>query len=83
MTLTIIRLVLCVHVRARVCVCVCVCCLSPTTVKASSLWNNWHCQGTDQQCCVEDVGLLCQFPSSVLWNAEPNLSASHFILFVH
>ena len=67
-----------------ICVCVCVCvCLSPSTVKASSVWNSWDCQGTDQRCCVEDVGFLCRFPSSLLWNAEPNLSASRFILFVH
>ena len=67
-----------------VCVCVCVCvCLRPFTVKASSVWSSWDCQGTDQRCCVEDVGLLCRFPSSLLWNAEPNLSANCFILFVH
>ena len=60
-----------------VCVCVCVCvCLRPFTVK------DWDCQGTDQQCCVEDVGFLCRFPSSLLWNAELNLSASRFILLV-
>ena len=29
-------------------------------------------QGTYQRCCVEDVGFLCRFPSSLLWNAEPN-----------
>ena len=66
------------------CVCVCVCvCLRPSAVKASSVWNSWDCQGTDQRCCIEDVGFLCQFFSSLLWNAEPNLSASRFILFVH
>ena len=67
-----------------VCVCVCVCvCLRPATVKASSVWNSWDYQGTDQRCCVEDVGFLCWFPSSLLWNAEHTLSASRFILFVH
>ena len=64
------------------CVCMCVC-LCPSTAKASSVWNSWDCQGTDQRCCVEDVGFLCRFPSSLLWNAEHNLSASCFILFVH
>ena len=54
---------------------VCVCVFT-STVKASSVWNSWDCQGTDQQCCVEDVGFLW-FPSSLLWNTEPNLSASH------
>ena len=57
-------------------------CLRPPTVKASSVWNSWDCEGTDQRCCVEDVGFLCRFPSSLLWNAEPNLSAGHFILFL-
>ena len=57
-------------------------CLRPSTVKASSVWNSWDCEGTDQRCCVEDVGFLCRFPSSLLWNPEPNLSASHFILFL-
>ena len=73
-----------------VCVCVCVCacasvcvCLRPSTVKASSVWNIWDCQGTDQRCCVENVRFLCRVPSALLWNAEPNLSASRFILFVH
>ena len=28
-------------------------------------------QGTYQR-CVEDVGFLCRFPSSLLWNVEPN-----------
>ena len=56
MTLTRIRLLLCVYV----CVCVCVCvCLRPSTVKPSSVWNSWDCQGTNQWCCVEDVGFLC------------------------
>ena len=68
------------NLRARVCVCVC---LRPSTVNASSVWNSWDCQGTDQRCCVEDVGFLCRFPSSLLWNAELNLSASRFILFLH
>ena len=58
-------------------------CFRPSTVKASPVWNSWGCQGTDQRCCVEDVEFLCRFPSSTLWNAEPNLSASRFILFVH
>ena len=40
-------------------------------------------QRADQRFCVEDVRLLCQFHSSLLWNAEPNLLASRFILFVH
>ena len=57
-------------------------CLRPSTVKASSVWNSWDCEGADQRCCVEDVGFLCRFPSSLLWNVEPNLSASHFILFL-
>ena len=75
---------ICVCVCACVCVCVCVCvCLSPSTVKASSVWNSWDCQGTDQRCCVEDVGFLCRFPSFLLWNAEHTLSASRFILFAH
>ena len=58
-------------------------CFRPSTVKASPVWNSWGCQGTDQRCCVEDVEFLCRFPSSTLWNAEPNLSTSRFILFVH
>ena len=58
-----------------VCVCVCVC-VRPFTVKASSVWSSWDCQGTDQR-------LLCRFPSSLLWNVESNLSASCFILLVH
>ena len=67
-----------------VCVCVCVCvCLRRSTVKPSSVWKSWDCQGTDQRCCVEDVGFLCRFPSFLLWNAEHNLSASGFILFAH
>ena len=49
--------------------CVCVC-LRTSTVKPSSVWNSWECQGTDQQCCVEDVGFLCWFPSSLLWNTQ-------------
>ena len=72
------------------CVCVCVCvhvcvrvCLRPSTVKVSSVWNSWDCQGTDQRCWVKEVGYLCRFPSSLLLNAEPNLSASCFLLFVH
>ena len=78
----------CVCVCVRVCVCVCACasvcvCLRPSTVKASSVWNIWDCQGTDQRCCVENVRFLCRVPSALLWNAEPNLSASRFILFVH
>ena len=64
------------------CVCVCVC-LRPSAVKASSVWNSWDSQGTDQPCCVEDVGFLRRFPSSLLWNEDHNLSASRFILFVH
>ena len=68
------------HQVSNVYVCVC---LRPSTVKASSVWNSWDCQGTDQRCCVDDVGFLCRFPSSLLWNAESNLSASRFILFVH
>ena len=73
-----------------VCVCVCVCvhvcvrvCLRPSTVKVSSVWNSWDCQGTDQRCWVKEVGYLFRFPSSILLNAEPNLSASCFLLFVH
>ena len=67
-----------------VCVCVRVCvCFRPSTVKPSSVQNSWDCQGTDQRCCVEEVGFLYRFPSSLLWNAEPNLSASRFILFIH
>ena len=69
---------MCVCARARVCVC-----FRPSTVKTSSVQNIWDCHGTDQRCCVEEVGFLCRFPSSLLWNAEPNLSASRFILFVH
>ena len=69
-------------VCVRGCGCGCVC-LRPSTVKALSVWNSWGCQGTDQRCCVEDVEFLCRFPSSTLWNAEPNLSTSRFILFVH
>ena len=68
------------HQVSNIYVCVC---LRPSTVKASSVWNSWDCQGTDQRCCVEDVGFFCRFPSSLLWNAESNLSASRFILFVH
>ena len=80
----------CVCVYVCVCVCVSVCvfvsvcvCLRPSTVKVSSVWNSWDCQGTDQRCWVKEVGYLCRFPSSLLLNAEPNLSASCFILFVH
>ena len=72
----------CVCVGVCVCVCVCVC-VHPFIVKASSVWNSWDCQETDQRCCVENVGFLCRFPSSPLWYAEHNLSASCFILFVH
>ena len=70
-----------IHVKV-LCALACVC-LLPSTVKASSVWNKGDCQGTDQRCCVEDVGFFCRFPSSLLWNAEHNLSASCFILFVH
>ena len=80
---TVVMLYLC-SLRVCVCVCVCVCLfLRSSTVKALSVWNSRDCQGTDKRCCVEDVGFLCRFPSSLLWNAEPNLSACHFILFVH
>ena len=87
---TVDDLYVCVCVCVCVCRCVCVCecvfmsvCLPPFIVKASYVWNSWDCQGTDQLCCVEDIGFLCRFHSSLLWNAEPNLSASCFILFVH
>ena len=40
-------------------------------------------EGTDQRCYVEDVEFLYRFSSSLLWNAEPNLSTSRFILFAH
>ena len=76
----------CACVYACVCVCVCVCvsvCLRPSSVKTSSVWNSWECQGTDQQYCVDDVGFIFRFPPSLLWNAESNLSDSCFILFVH
>ena len=73
----------CLCVCMCVCVCVCVCVsLRPSTVKASSVWNSWDCQGADQPCCVEDVGFLYQFHSSLLWNAKLNLSASRLIMFV-
>ena len=75
---------LCVRVCVCPCVCVCVCvCLRPSTVKVSSVWNSWDCLGTDQRCWVKEVGYLCRLPSSLLLNAEPNLSASCFLLFVH
>ena len=75
MTLTRIRLLLCV------CVCVCV-------------FTSIHCEAF---ICLEQLGLpgnksmmLCWrrwipllVPSSLLWNAEPNLSASCFILSKH
>ena len=32
-------IILCLHVGA---------CLRPSIVKASSVWNSWDCQGTDQ-----------------------------------
>ena len=77
-----------VIIGVGVCVCVCVCvfvcvCLRPSTMKASSVWNSWDCQGTDQRCCVEGIGFLCRFPSSLRWNAARNLSTSRFTLFVH
>ena len=40
-------------------------------------------EGTDQRCYVEDVEFLYRFSSSLLWNAEPNLSTSRFIPFAH
>ena len=33
-------------------------------------------EGADQRCYVEDVEFLYRFSSSLLWNAEPNLSTS-------
>ena len=65
------------------CCCTACVCLRPCTAKSPSASNIWDCQGTDQRCFVEDVGFLCRFPSSLLWNAEPNLSANRFILLVH
>ena len=64
------------------CVCVCVCVFTSIHCEGFIYLDQLGYQGTDQRCCVEDVGYHCQFPSSLLWNAEPNLSASHFILFV-
>ena len=40
-------------------------------------------EGIDQRCYVEDLEFLYRFSSSLLWNAEPNLSTSRFILFAH
>ena len=40
-------------------------------------------EGTDQRCYVEDVEFLYRFSSSLLWNAEPNLSTSRFTPFAH
>ena len=86
--ITIIAVAVIIGVGVGVGVCVCVCvfvcvCLRPSTMKASSVWNSWDCQGTDQRCCVEGIGFLCRFPSSLRWNAAHNLSTSRFTLFVH
>ena len=72
-----------------VCVVCCVLCVVCVCVFTSIHREGFICldqlgyYGTDQRCCVENVGFLCRFPSLLLWNAEPNLSASHFILFIH
>ena len=67
-------------VSVCVCVCVCVC----TSIHRESLicLDQVGYQGTYPRCYVEDVEFLCRFPSSILQNAEPNLSASRFILFM-
>ena len=67
------------------CVCVCVCvCVSTFIYRESFIClDQMGYQGTDQQCYVEDVEFLYRLPLSLLWNAEPNLSTSRFILCAH
>ena len=70
-----------------VCVCVCACMRACVRARARvCVFRSIHregficldqlgCQGTDQRCCGKDVGFLCRFPSSLLWNATFQLAA--------
>ena len=73
----------CVSVCVSVCVFMCVCVFTSIHCEGFICLDQLGYQETDQRRCVKDVGFLCRFPSSLLWNAEPNLSASCFILLVH
>ena len=64
-------------------VCVCVCVFKSIHGEGFICLDQLGYQGTDQRCCVEDVGFLCRLPSLLFFNVEPNLSASLFILLVH
>ena len=56
-----------VRARARACVCVCVCvwlCVFTSFHREGFIClDHLRYQGTDQQCCADDVGFLCRFPS--------------------
>ena len=64
----------CVCVCVYVCVCVCVCVFTSIHREDFICLDLVGQQRTDQRCYVKDVVFLCQFPSSLLQNAEPNLS---------
>ena len=51
------------RLRAFVCVCVCV---FTSIHREGFICLGLEFQGTDQQCCVEDVSFLCQVSSSIL-----------------
>ena len=65
----------CVHARVWVCV------FRSIHREGFICLDQLGCQGTDQRCCVEDVGFFWRFSLLLFWNAEPNLSFP--ILFVH
>ena len=69
---TLLRVCVCVCVCARARVCVCVF----TSIRREGFicLDQLGYQGTDQRCYVEDVYFLCPVPSSLISNAEPNLS---------
>ena len=56
------------------CVCVCVCVFMSIHHEGSMCLEQLECQGTDQQCCVEEVFFLRQVPSFILYNEVLRLS---------
>ena len=71
----------CVHACMHTCVCVCVCIFRSIHREGFICLDQLGCQGTDQRCCVEDVGFFWRFSLLLFGNAEPNLSFP--TLFVH
>ena len=74
----------CFSTQLVICVCMCVCVCTSIQRKGFICMDQLECQGTDQQCCVEDV--YFSYANSLHYHFRMKhltFLTSHFILFTH